>query len=295
MEKNNKDAEINVQNFPRRKNIEIRNVVTCPEDTLLVSFDYAQLEARVLAMASKDKTFCEAIWNNTDTHLKWATRLSELYPDVLNILKEMYPNIRPIKSLRDDIKNSFVFAGFYGAGKNSIMKHYETEFGIPNEVIETLYKEFWSVYTDVKRWQNELSRFCNNNGYVASLTGRKRRAPLTFNQIINHPIQSSASYDICIVSGDRLSEIAYSTKKPQYQYRLNVHDDLSFYIPKSSLEEDIFFIGKEMVRPIYRWIIVPLEVEFKIGTHWGDMKEVGKINTTEFWDYKGDGVWEEKK
>jgi hypothetical protein len=75
---------------------------------------------------------------------------------------------------------------------------------------------------------------------------------------------------------------------------LNIHDDLSFYIPKETLERDIYFIAKEMVRPVYDWIIVPLEIEFGVGTHWGELENVGKINTTEFFTYKGEGIWEEK-
>ncbi len=44
----------------------------------------------------------------------------------------------------------------------------------------------------MKRWQEKVLKFYNENGYVESLFGRRRHAPLDYNQIINTPIQSLA-------------------------------------------------------------------------------------------------------
>ena len=79
--------------------------------------------------------------------------------------------------------------------------------------------------------------------------------------------------------------------KPQYQYRINVHDELVFYIPKKTIEEDLLFIIEEMVRPVHNFINVPLQVEASLGTNWGDLEGVGKFNSTIWFKYKGDCEW----
>lgn len=270
-----KSLELNFQNFPKHENIDTRNVIKAPKDHYIVAFDFGQLEARGIATSSRDKVFCNAIWDDFDTHMFWTEKLIEAYP---KILKEFDSK----KEIRSDIKTGLVFAGFYGASEYSIATHYE-KYGVPRNIIHELFEEYWDVYSGVKKWQKDLLDFYSRNGYIESLTGRRRRAPLSLNKIINFPIQSVCSYDICLGAGDRLSKLAYELDKPQYQYRINIHDDLTFYIPKKSLDEDIEFIAKEMCRVVWDWLIVPLEVECSIGTNWGKMEEIAKLRTTNFY------------
>ena len=273
-----KKKEINLQNFPARENSEIRNIITAPEDYFIVAYDYGQLEARIIAMASKDKVFCDAIWDgskDSDTHYRWTDRIIDEYPQILEKIDR--------DSLRTDTKTALVFAAFYGSTEGPIAKHYRKLYGVPEEVMKGLYREFWDTYPGVKKWQQSIIEFYKKNGYVESFSGRRRRAPLSINKITNHPIQSTASYDICLKAGDRLSKLAYELDKPQYQYVINIHDDLTFYIPKDSFQEDVEFIAKEMVRPVYDWIIVPLEVEIKFGTNWGSLEKLGKMDTKYFY------------
>jgi len=285
-------SSLNFQNFPKRDNKEIRNIIRAPEGHLIVSCDYSQLEARCLAMASKDKVFCQAIWDDSDTHQKWAERLVYYSPQLKDKFPSKDPN-KPLKGLRDDVKNMLVFKTFYGASKSSVAKHY-IELGMSQEDIDLVFEEFWDTYKGVKEWQKTLLTYFDKYGYVKSLTGRKRRQPLSPNKVINFPIQSTASLDICLGAGNRLSNEAYIQNKPQYQYRINVHDDLTFYVPEKTLIDDITYIGYVMTQPIFSFINVPLEIEFSIGRNWGSMVDTGKIKTTEFYDYEdncGESIW----
>lgn len=273
----NKKTSINFQNFPKHgEGYEVRNIIIAPKNHAIVSLDFGQLEARLIAMASKDKIFCKAIWDGEDTHMRWAERILEDCPDLLkkyNITKDEF---------RSDVKTNLVFASFYGSLKESVAYHYQLDYNISQDIMFDIFDEFWEVYTGVKKWQQTLIDFYDKHGYIESLTGRRRHAPLNINKITNHPVQSTASYDICLGAGDRLSELAWKLNKPQYQYIINIHDDLTFYIPLDSLEEDILFIAKEMVRPTFDFLIVPLEVECSIGTSWGGMEKVGKWDSRDF-------------
>ncbi|HNQ20771.1 MAG TPA: DNA polymerase, partial [Bacteroidales bacterium] len=273
------DSDINFQNFNKYANKEIRNMVKAPDGHVFVAIDYGQLEARCLAMASNDLEFSGAIWYGEDTHMRWTDRMIELYPPVLDYVKDK-------KELRNDNKSNLTFAIFYGASKYSVIDYYARTYRMPERIMEQIFEEFWDVYVGVKEWQEDTLRFYDKYGYVQSLTGRRRRMPMKKNEIINLPIQNTASFDICICAGNRISKLAYELNKPQYQYRLNIHDDLSYFIPKETFEDDVLFIAKEMVRPVYDFITVPLEVEISTGTNWGELKDLCKFNTSDFWEYK---------
>ena len=273
------DSDINFQNFNKHANREIRNMIKAPDGYIFVAIDYGQLEARCLAMASNDLEFSGAIWSGEDTHMRWTDRMIELYPQVLDYVKTK-------KDLRNDNKSNLTFAIFYGASKYSVIDYYARTYKIPERIMEQTFDEFWSVYTGVKKWQDDTLKFYDKYGYVQSLTGRRRRMPMKKNEIINLPIQNTASFDICVCAGNRLSKLAHELDKPQYQYRLNIHDDLSFFIPEETFEDDVLFIAKEMVRPAYDFITVPLEVEISTGTNWGELKDLCKFTTLDFWEYK---------
>ena len=76
-----KEVAPNLQNFPKHGDgYEVRNIITAPENCIIMSSDFGQLEARLIAMASKDEVFCKAIWDGEDTHMRWAERILEDCP-----------------------------------------------------------------------------------------------------------------------------------------------------------------------------------------------------------------------
>ncbi len=60
--------------------------------------------------------------------------------------------------------------------------------------------------------------------------------------------------------------------------RMNVHDDLSFFLPDDErCEQYIKTIAEVMLRVRYHWQIVPLTVEVSVGSNWYDVEEVAVI------------------
>ena len=143
------------------------------------------------------------------------------------------------------------------------------------------YNEFWKICSGVAEWQKEQLKFYNEYGFVQTLLGRKRHRPLSKNEIYNTPIQSLAS-ELVTDSMNRLSEAAEELHKPQYQAIWNIHDDLGFYIPDETLEEDILFIAEKMVCTPFEFVNIPLGVEVSVGKRWGELEEVAKYDTLSF-------------
>ena len=69
--------------------------------------------------------------------------------------------------------------------------------------------------------------------------------------------------------------------------------DVIFTIPEYMVTIYSYFFKSEMVNPVYKWIIVPLEVECKIGSNWYELEEVGKWSTLDWWEYKNN-KWKAK-
>ena len=72
---------------------------------------------------------------------------------------------------------------------------------------------------------------------------------------------------------NRISEIASKTKQWHLQPRLNVHDDLSFYLPEKDLDDSLDLIVKTMLDCRFDFVNVPLSVEVSIGTDWYNLEE----------------------
>ena len=262
--------EPNLQNMPKRKFKEIRRIVQALKDCWILSLDYAQIEARVIAMASQDKVFMDSIWSGYDIHEAWAKRIYVLTGREFEDKKEL-------KEFRSIVKNKLVFPLFFGASKASIRK----AFDLSETVANKLFNEFWDMFSGVKKWQQELERFYKKYGYVETLTGRRRHAPLTINEMYNSPIQGTAA-DIVTDAMKRLAKYAYTSKKSYYHPVLNIHDDLTFFIPDSELDEAVPFIAKEMCKPVFDFINVPLAIEASLGKNWCDQEEIGKWSSEQF-------------
>lgn len=252
----------NMQNFPKRDGEakELRKQVSAAPGCLAVALDYGQIEARVIAMVTKDKLFVKMLWEDYDIHMEWAERVAYAYPAKIGGLK-FIKDKATMKTLRTDIKNQWTFPLFFGASVRSVSGY----LGIPEEIIEPLYDEFWKQFHAARDWQEETKAFYNDCGYVECLTGRRRHGPMTVNQLINAPIQGTAA-EIVMDAMSRLSETGNAELQPE----LNIHDDLTYLrIPIKRADELCEQIVDKMIHVPFGWAkIVPITVEMSVGTNW---------------------------
>lgn len=274
-----------IQNQAKRKHAFVRRQYVAPPGHSIVSVDYGQIEARVIAMASRDHTLTRYLWENYDIHRAWAERFASAHSKLVNRMKRQFPDKDPMSALRQETKNKFVFPAFYGSTVSGIAKN----FGLPERLVEEQLNAFWEMFPGVKSWQQSLFNHYYEHGYVSLLTGFRIYAPIERNKLINYPIQGSAS-DIVVNAMNRLSEHAERTGEDKFQAPIEIHDDLTFYIPEETLDEDISFIVKECcLSPIrdFDFVSVPITVEVSVGKNWYEMKEYGEFSSTQFSDDEG--------
>jgi len=271
----------NLQNFPVRtpRGKLIRNLIAAPPGQVIVAVDYGQIEARIIAIASGDKNLIKALWEQFDIHMDWVMKVVKKFPHVLDPYRipEYDTEKKIIKAFRGDFKSIWTFPLFFGSELDPVAARLE----VPARKLRPLYDEFWNTYAGVKAWQERLMKGYDKNGYVETLTKRRRHGPLTMNEATNAPIQGTAS-DIVIDAMERLGKLSYEMERPQLQARMNIHDDLSFVLPQKTLERDLDIILPIMVQPRFDWVTVPITVEIKIGQKWGELNEIGVVESTEY-------------
>lgn len=266
----------NLQNFPKRKHKEIRGMIV-PARDWLVPCDYAQIEFRVIGMASEDKNLIKYAWTDYDVHGFWAQRFVDEYPKIKDYIVQAFEvdwDEKGMKTLRQEAKNGWVFPQFFGSAARSCAQ----QLHIPEDIADDLAKEFWDEFEGVKKWQKNLLQSYERNLYVETLGGRKRRGPMSLNQIINHPIQGTA-LDIVTAGMNALSERADAEQDPELQPVLNVHDDLTFDLWDTSLEAKLPIIAHEMCLPRFDYINVPLIIEVSVGQRWHEVEEIAKYRS----------------
>lgn len=280
----------NLQNVPKRKNKEIRDSFQAKEGHLICCVDFGQIQFRMFPIVTKDQKLIDAITNGLEIHGQWAMRIGEAYPkriggtEVLNTWKKDLDRLGSVdklkdenklfKAFRDIVKNGYVFPKFFGASDKSASVYMNIPINVSNE----LGALFWSEYPAVKKWQDDSYTFYKEHGYIEAPTGSRRYAPIEGGEIINYPIQHLEAA-IVLDRFCALSEHALITGQDKFQPFNIVHDDLMFYLPKDSWEEDLRTCIRIMLGCKFPFINVPITVEASYGPDWYNQKTYGTFGS----------------
>jgi DNA polymerase I-like protein with 3'-5' exonuclease and polymerase domains len=242
----------------------------------VVAFDFAGIQARNVAMESKDKTLVKYFRERYDIHTDWMERIARHHPKwIKEGVKKLAKDKEVAKHYRQQAKNKFVFATFFGAGSKTT----SGGLGVPESIGDILGREFKEEFPGVATWHKTLRMSYRELGYVTGLSGFRRRAPVAATEVINTPIQSDESV-IVLDSLIRLTDMDDDRLVPN----LEIHDDLTFIWDKDEVEELAEIVIRAMLSTSFEWAkIVPLGVEMSIGEDWASLEHVGEYYS-DTWD-----------
>ena len=219
----------NLQQVPRDPRI--RSLITAPPGWTLIEADLSQIELRVAAELSQDPELLHAFHNGIDVH--WKTAIREIargaglqdeviqtaaawlndskqptYSKAIDTLIEMGPDeakeIMPIWKEHRKKAKAINFGYLYGMWWKKFKLYARDNYGVTVTDGEARDSRvaYFSLYTKLPPWHKRQKAFARRNGYVRSLSGRKRRLPdatLPYDspkrqnaerQAINSPVQS---------------------------------------------------------------------------------------------------------
>lgn len=261
----------NYQNWNKRdpERREVRQQVDPGKHERVVSFDYAGIQARNVAMESRDPGLVNAFRDRYDIHADWTEEIARIEPRwVKEGVRELAHDKKLFKAYRNRAKNEFVFPSFFGAQVPSISR----SLGISEDKTAKVQGKFWDRFSGVHTWHDDLFKMYREHGYVQGLSGFRRRAPVSPNELINSPIQSDEAAIVCDAMA-RLTEL----RRADLQPNMEIHDDLTFIWPEDKVEEYARIVIDIMLSCPFEWArIVPLGVEFSVGPNWFEQKAMGE-------------------
>jgi len=256
-------SEPNLQNIPIRTEIgrEIRRAFISEDKFILLSADYSQIELRILAHLSGDKSLITAFRNNEDIHTHTAADIFDLDRDLIN------GQMRRMAKIVN-------FGIIYGMSSYGLARN----LGVGREEAEKYIQNYFQRYQGVKRYIEKEKEEARRKGYVVTLLNRRRyleginsldKNIREFNEriAINTPIQGSAA-DLIKLAMIKISE-SFKKKKFKSKLLLQIHDELVFEIYKRELEE-----AKSIIKDIMEYSLelsVPLKVNLKTGDNWAEL------------------------
>ena len=257
-------SDPNLQNIPVRteEGRKIRKAfVPREKGWILVSFDYSQIELRVLAHLSKDETLTKAFRKGEDIHRLTASLIYGVEEDEVE------------DAMRESAK-TVNFGIIYGMSAFGLSRDLGIDAGQARNFIEAYFERYPKVKAYIER-QIESAR---ETGFVSTLFHRRRYLPelqsknVTERQFgeriaVNAPIQGTAS-DLIKMA---MIEIHHELKKRKTKAEMviQVHDELLFDMPAEEEEELVSMVVDKMEEGAK--LSVPIKVSVKRGKNWMEM------------------------
>ena len=252
----------NLQNIPIRtlEGKRIRQAFIAAPDYVLISADYSQIELRVLAHLSEDKTLLEAFASDEDIHTRTASDVFGVFPQMVS------PDMRRQAKVIN-------FGILYGMSAFGLAK----ELGVPQKIAQAYIDGYFARYKKVRDYLDGILEGARRDGFVCTLLNRRRYLPELKSNVpavrqfaermaINAPIQGSAAdlIKIAMVNIDRL----LTKNNLSARLIMQVHDELVVEAPVKEKEEVMELVKREMEEVIK--LKVPLKVEIATGKNWDE-------------------------
>jgi DNA polymerase-1 len=250
----------NLQNIPVRdeRGREIRKAFVPEEGHIFLSADYSQIELRLMAHLSGDRSMTEDFLSGSDIHAATASKIFGV--EIKDVTREMRARAKTAN-----------FGIIYGISAYGLSER----LTIGRKEARELIDGYFSTYPGVKAYMDESIRKARETGYVTTMFGRRRYLPdiHSRNQVvrgnaernaINAPIQGSAA-DIIKIAMVRIHE-RMKTYKLRSKMILQVHDELIFEAEMSELEKLKEMVIEEMSGAAE--LSVPLKVDWGTGMSW---------------------------
>ena len=270
----------NCQNMPRKTNdpIGVRNFIKSPEGHLIVSCDYSQIELRVGAHYCQDKIMMDTYSSGGDIHAATTSVIFNIpYDQAVDKHAENYKE-------RRTIAKNVNFGTFYGLFPRGLQKTLKFKAGVEKTVEECdeIIQNLKAGYPGLVIWQEETKAEALRKMYSETRLGRRRFLPNIRSEdwgkksfaercSMNTPIQGTAA-DILKLSLGRI--LKGLPDRPWLKPILQIHDELTFVIPKDRLDEAVAFIKGCMEPKPFPEFDLPLVAEASAGPTFGQMEEL---------------------
>lgn len=247
----------NLQNIPARTPLgkQIKNSFISEKGRKLVSFDYSQIELRVLAHLADIDQLKHAFKNGIDVHSATAAKIFDV--DLAHVDSDMRGKAKTIN-----------FGILYGMSAFRLSRMLNISPAQAKRYIEN----YFASYPEFEKFHDKVLQFAEDTGYVKTLMGRRcyirglhsKNAILrqfSRRQAFNAVLQGTAA-DIVKIA---MIKIFDKLKNLHSSMLLQIHDELVFETEDAFVEQVISEISDIMQNAVQ--LSVPLIVNTKYGDY----------------------------
>lgn len=279
----NPSRGVNLQQVPRDPLV--RGIFGSPPGYTFVEGDFSQIELRIGAYMSRDRTMMRLFQSGQDIHA--ATAAWIMGKPISRVTKEDRKAAKAVN-----------FGFLYGMGWRKFILTAFEKYGLifDDDKAKEIRRLFFEQFAGLQRWHQRQRRLVQTNRRVQNPIGRIRHLPdidspeqgvmaEAERQAINSPVQSFGS-DLCMLS---LIEIDRKLQRKKIEGYVigTVHDALMFEVKDEQVWQALPIIQDTMENlPLDKLfglhLDVPIVADIKVGTHWGDARELTREEVHEY-------------
>jgi len=258
-------SEPNLQNIPTKgeQGAAIRGAFIARPNHEFLSFDYSQIELRVLAALSEDPDLIKIFKEGKDIHSSVATKVFGVKEG--EVTKEMRRKAKVIN-----------FGIIYGMGVNAL----RANLGTTRDEAQQFMDNYFASFPTIKKYFELVIKGARERGYTETLFGRRRYLPALQSKLpqikasaermaMNAPLQGTAADIIKLAMIRADQDLENAGLKEKAHLLLQVHDELIYEVEKKAIEQTIPIIKQAMEEVVETK--VPILVDTTHGLNWGEL------------------------
>ena len=258
-------SEPNLQNIPIRTEMgkKLRQAFVPDQGYKLISFDYSQIELRVIASLAHEDNMVADFLAGHDIHAVTAAKINGI-------------SLEEVTEQQRRTAKAVNFGILYGQGPHGLANVTGLSYGAAQDFIE----QYFVIYPKIHKYIDELLTKARQDGFVTTVWGRRRYLPnlLSPNPVlrraaermaINFPVQGTAAdiMKVAMINVDQWLADHFAWTKARLV--LQIHDEILI----EALDELVDKITAA-VPPLMTEIIAlpaPLVVSTMVGNSWAEL------------------------
>lgn len=250
----------NLQNIPIKTELgeEIRKCFIAPENRVLISADYSQIQLRLLADVANVHTFKETFKSGADIHEQTARQIFGIAADT--------PVPRDLRRAAKTVNFSIIYgiSSFGLAG----------QLGISRAAAQEIINSYMAGLPEIREYIDRIKQFAMENACVYTPWGRRIELPEVKNPrmrayamraAVNAPIQGFEA-DLMRCAMVNIDQDIIQPNSDKIQMIMQVHDEIIFECDESAAPE--FAQQIESAMESVATLSVPLAADYVIGKYW---------------------------
>ena len=233
-------GKMNMQQIPRDNPI-VKGCIKASPGTKIVAMDLTTAEVYCAAVLANDKNLMDVFRSGGNFHSNIAKLVFNLPCEVEEVAEQFGTQRQMAKAV--------TFGIMYGAGPKKISEQVTKDSGKYFSMNEAsaVIRDYFEQFHGLKRWLDDNKRFIQDNGFIYSHFGRKRRLPNVFSQdkgIASHEVRSGINFLVQSIASDvnLLGAIDAHNEIDQSQAKIFalVHDSIL-------AEVDMYYVDEYML------------------------------------------------